>query len=137
MSIIFTLYASDGTTPVYTFPVVFSANYPHSGKKFIEHENVRSKGSIIIGGGEEVWDLTLKGVLGSGNETYGSLMALIDTMESSIVLNTPYYLKIESDETGVPEYSYKCKRISPIEYPEDNLRVDQIEYTCIMRVNSW
>jgi len=135
MSITFTLYASDGATPVYTFPVVISANYPRSGKKIIEHENVRGKGSITIDGGNESWDLKIVSVLSANG--YGALMSLIDSMESSIVLNTPYYLKIESDETGVSEYSYKVKRILPIEYPEDNLRTDSIECTCYLRVLSW
>ena len=132
MSVNFKLYASNGSSLIHTFSTVFQANYPHTEKKLIEHENVRGKGSIIVDGGDSSWTLTLRGVLFAND--YDSLMALVDTMESSIVLNTPYVLKILS---GVTTHSYNCKRIVPIIYQEDSLRTNFIEYTCELRCLSW
>jgi len=132
MAVTFKLYQSDEITLVHTFSTVFEANYPHTEKKVIEHENVRSKGSIIIDGGESSWDLSIKGVLFATD--YDTLMTLIDTMESAIAINTPYYIKISS---GTTTHSYKCKRILPIEYQADNIRTNFIEYIATLRINSW
>lgn len=132
MATTFKIYASDGITPIYTFPVVFEANYPHTGKKIIEHENVRGKGSIIVDGGEESWTLELKGVLTAAD--YDSLMVLVDAMESTVVINTSYYIKISS---GVTTHSYKCKRIEPIEWQANSLRTNFIEYVAYLRINCW
>ena len=133
MAATFKLYASNGSTLIYTFPVVFSANYPHSEKKYVEHENLRGKGSIITDGGEASWDIILRGVLFAAD--YNALQALINTLESTIVLNTPYYLKITKAISTT--WDYKVKRISPIEYQEDSLRTDFTEYQVILRVNAW
>ena len=129
----FKLYDSIGTTLLYTFPIVFQANYPHTEKEIIEHKNIRANGSVIVEGGNSPWDLTLRGVL-SGSD-YDTLMTLVNALESAVVINTPYVLKIVS--TGGTTYSYNVKRITPITYPEDNLRTDLLEYTITLRVLSW
>lgn len=131
----FKLYLANGITLQYIFPVVFQANYPHSEKKLIEHESVRSKGSIVIDGGNSSWDLTLKGVLRANN--YDDLMVLVDDMEKKIVLNTPYVLKISKSVAGGTYWEYKIKRKEPIQFQEDSLRTNFIEYNCILRVNTW
>lgn len=131
--IYFRLYASDGNTLLYTFPVVFRADYPQSTKEYIEHSNFRGKGSIIVNGGDKAWDLTLTGVLIA--DDYEALTVLIDAMESAVVLNTPYVLKI--NKTTNTYYSYNVKRTQPIKFETDNLRTDAIEYTITLRVNSW
>jgi hypothetical protein len=128
----FRLYASNGSTLVYTFPLVQSANYPHSSKLFVEHTNLRGKGSVISDAGENSWDLTIKFVLVAAN--YEALTALIDTLESSIVLNTPYVLSI--NKTASTYYTYNVKRISAIEYAE-GLRTDYQECTIIFRAGCW
>jgi len=135
MAVTFKLYQSDGMTPVYTFPVVFSANYPHSEKKIIEHENVRGKGSIIIDGGESAWDLTLRGAFSA--DGYDDLMVLVDAMETAIALNTKYVLKITKNQVETTDYSYNVKRITPIETSPDNIRTNYLEYIIVFRVNSW
>jgi hypothetical protein len=133
MNVYFQLYASNGTTPQYLFPTVFSANYPHTEKNLIEHTNVRGKGSIIVDGGDSAFDLTLKGVLFASD--YEALIVLIDAMESSVALNIPYVLKI--NKTSSTYYSYNCKRITPIEWQSDNLRTNFIEYSISLRILSW
>jgi len=132
MNVYFQLFASDGTTPAYLFPTVFSANYPHTEKNLIEHTNVRGKGSIVIDGGDSSWDIILKGVLFAAN--YEALTVLIDGMES-VALNTPYVLKI--NKTVNTYYSYNVKRIVPIEWQVDNLRTNFMEYSIVFRVLSW
>ena len=133
MNVYFKLYQNDGNTLVCTFPVVFSANYPHSEKNLIEHKNVRGKGSIVVDGGNSPWTITLKGVLNAVD--YSALTVLIDAMETAIVLNTPYVLKITK---GIgTTYNYNVKRIEPIIWQEDNLRTNFMEYQVNLRVLSW
>jgi len=133
MAVYFKLFDSAGTTLLYTFPVVFQANYPHSEKNLIEHSNVRGKGSIIVDGGDSAWDLTLNGVLFAAN--YDALTVLIDNMETYVPLNTPFILKI--NKTISTYYEYHVKRISPIEFDEANLRIQYMEYAVTFRINSW
>jgi hypothetical protein len=135
MAATFKLYLSNGTTLQYTFPVVFQANYPHTEKKLIEHESVRGKGSIVIDGGDSAWDLNIKGVLRADN--YNALMTLVDDMETKIILNTAYVLKITKSSALGTNWEYKVKRIVPIQFQEDSLRINFIEYTCTLRVNTW
>ena len=115
--------------PEFTFPVVFSANYPQSIKKSTVIEGTRGNGCIVIGGSKSSWDLTLKGVL-SGTD-YDDLMSKVDELEKSVENNIPYTLVISN---GTTEYVYNVKRITPITYQEDNLRTNYIEYTGILKV---
>jgi hypothetical protein len=133
MNVYFRLYDYTGLTPIYTFPIVFSANYPHTEKQLIEHTSLRGKGSIIVEGGDSAWDITLKGVLKAND--YEALTVLIDAMETAVVLNTAYVLKI--NKTVSTYYEYKVKRISPIIFDEANIRTSFIEYQVTFRVNSW
>jgi hypothetical protein len=132
MSVRFKLYATNGSTLIYTFHCVFSANYPHSEKNLIEHTNPRAKGSIIVDGGSSPWTLNLKGVIFSS--TYDNLMNLVDNMESYVTLNTPFVLGITS---GATTHTYNVKRTEPIIWQEDNLRTNYIEYNITFRVNCW
>lgn len=133
MNVKFNLYDSTGLNLEYTFPIVFQANYPHTEKHLIEHENVRGQGSIIIDGGNSAWDITLKGVLIA--DDYQALIALIDDMESKVILNTPYVLKI--NKTASTYYEYKVKRITPIIFDETSLRTKYVEYEVTFRVDTW
>jgi len=133
MNVYFKLYDSTGLVLKYTFPIVFQANYPHSEKNLIEHESVRGKGSIIVDGGDSSWDLVLRGVLQGAD--YAALITAIEAMESAVVLNTPYVLKITKSISI--DYEYKVKRITAIEYQEDNLRTNYMEYQITFRVYSW
>jgi len=135
MAVTFKVYQSNGITLVATLPVVFSANYPQSEKNIIEHINPRGKGSLIMDTGDAPWNLIIKGVLQA--DDYDSLMALVNTLENAIALNTPYILKITKSAAGGTTWDYHVKRVLPIEYPEDSLRTDFLEYTITFRVNSW
>ena len=131
-NVTFTVYAANGTTPVYVLPGVFQANYPHSEIKTIIHENVRAKGGIVVSGGESLWTLTLKGVIMAAD--YIALMTIVDAIEAAIVMNTAYYVKIVS---GSSTYSYKVKRINPILWDETSLRTNFQEYQIEFLVNTW
>jgi prophage DNA circulation protein len=132
MDVRFRLWDSTETSILYTFPIVFSANYPHSEKHLIEHSSPRAKGSLVLDGGIAAWDLVLQGVLMA--DDYQALMALADALESAVALNTPYILNI--NKTVSTYYSYHVKRIVPIEYA-DNIKTDFLEYKITFRVNSW
>jgi hypothetical protein len=128
----FRLYASNGSTLVYTFPAVNQANYPFSSKSIIEHTNPRGAGSIIISGGTAPWNLVLKGSIQSTD--YDDMITKLNAMEA-IALNTPYVLKIVSGSTV--NYSYNVKRISEIVYDPASLKNDFSDYEITLRVNAW
>jgi hypothetical protein len=132
----FKLYASDGTTLVYTFPIVQYTNAPQSHKRTVVIEGQRGKGCIIVDGGEASWDLIIRGLfmITESDEGYEDITAKIDAIETAIVLNTPYILRI--DKTDTTYYEYKVKRILPIDYRE-SLRTDSQEYQVVFKVNSW
>jgi len=132
----FKLYASNGTDLVYTFPIVQSTNLPQTVKKTIEIKGQRGKGSIIVDGGNDTWDLEIRGlfVIDNADEGYEEITVKIDTIESAIELNTPYVLRV--DKTDSTYYEYNVKRINPITYPS-SLRTDLQEYIVTFIVNSW
>jgi hypothetical protein len=128
----FRLYASNGSTLVYTFPVVQYTNAPHSNKKTVFIEGMRGVGGIVIEGAEEAWDVIIRFVL-IGTD-YQDLTTKIEALEGAIVSNTRYYLRI--DKTSTTYFEYKVKRIEAIEY-QDSLRTDVQEVTITLKANSW
>jgi len=129
----FQLYDSAGTTLLYTFPVVQESNHPFTSSKAVEIESQRGKGSILIDGGQESWDLTFRGVLSADN--YEELVPKMDELDSTVALNTPYILKI--GKTATTNYEYKIKRVLSIIWGVTNFRNNFIEYTITLRVNCW
>jgi DNA-binding Lrp family transcriptional regulator len=128
----FRLYAADETSLEYTFPLVQATNAPQSVKKSSEIKGIRGIGSIIISGSEESWELYLKFILLDAD--YTAVEALIDELEAAVVLHEKYYL--EFDKSPSESYTYKVKRISPIEY-NDSLRIGDQEVTIKLLVNAW
>lgn len=126
------LYASDGLTVVYPFDYVLADNSPQDAFRFTEITGFRGQGSIIIGGSTQPWDIELTFFLWKSD--YSSLIASMDSVESTITLNTPYILKI--DRTIATTKDYHVKRISPIRWENTN-RVRYQKGTIIFRVNSW
>ncbi|MBN1467724.1 MAG: hypothetical protein JW924_03280 [Fusobacteriaceae bacterium] len=129
----FKLYNSTGLSLLYTFPVVQESNHPHTSSKSVEIESQRGKGSILIDGGAESWDLRFTGIL--SGEDYQALVTKMDELESAVDLNIPYIMKI--DKTATTVYEYKVKRILPIEWGDTNFRNNFIEYRITLRVNCW
>ena len=129
----FKLYNSTGLTLLYTFIAVQECNYPHTEKNLVEITGIRGKGSIIVDGGDSPWDLTISGRLYA--DDYEALVVLMDAMETAIVLNTSYVLKI--DKTSTTYYEYEVKRIVPIRWGETNYRNNYINYDVTFRVNAY
>lgn len=134
MSIYFKLYESDGITFRYTFPYVQETNAPQTVKKFTEIKGLRGDGSIVIKGSDDSWDLIVRCIL--TGENYDEITQKIDILESALEFAQPYILKIDKEEGGATVYSYRIKRLSPIEYPS-SLRTDSQEAIIRLKANSW
>ena len=126
------LYAADGLTLVYPFTYILSDNSPQDALRFTEITGFRGQGSIIIGGSTQPWDIQLTFFLCATD--YASLISAMDSVESTIALNTPYVLKI--DRTISTTKDYNVKRIAPIQW-EDTNRVRYQKGVITLRVNSW
>jgi hypothetical protein len=128
----FKLYASNGTTLLYTFLCVQATNIPQTTIKKTVIEGIRGIGGIVIGGSESSWNIIIKGIIIDIN--YDNITTKIDAMESALQLNTPYILVF--DKTISTSYQYNVKRIEPITYA-DSLRTSGQEYTVTLLANSW
>jgi hypothetical protein len=126
------LYAADGITSVYPFQYILSDNSPINTLRFTEITGFRGQGSIIVPGSTQPWDLQLTFFL--CNTDYASLIAAMDSIESTIALGTPYVLKI--DRTISTTKDYNVKRLTPIVW-EDTKRVRYQRGVIQFRVNSW
>lgn len=127
----FKLYNSSDVY-IMTLPAVFYTNAPQTIKKYTEVSGIRGTGSIIIPGSDDNWNIIIKGVLNGDN--YEEIVTVMDNLESNFVALTPYYIKL--DKSAITQYSYKVKRLVPIEYPE-SLRTNFQEYMITARVNAW
>lgn len=128
----FKLYDSTGINLLYTFPSVNFTNAPQTIESFVEVTSLRSKGSIIIDGGEAIWDLEMRFTL--IGEDYEAVTALIESLESIVEFNIPYVLRI--DKTISTYFEYPIKRLESFVYDE-NLRTDFQRVSARFRVNSW
>jgi len=126
------LYQSNGTTLQYLFPAVQSINAPQTIKKSTVIEGIRGQGCIVIPGSTASWDLEIHGIFLAAD--YSAVTALIDDMETDIVLFTNYVLKFE--KTISTSYSYNVQRIEPIQYPV-SMRVNFQDYIVKLKCNSW
>jgi hypothetical protein len=129
----YTLYASNGSTLVYTFPLVQSDNSPQDPKDFVEIAGLRGVGSIIIAGSTQPWDLVLRFILMA--DDYEALITKMDALETTIAPLTNYVLKIDRNVGGSVK-SYNVKRLTPFQFAE-GFRTDYQEVTVTFRVNSW
>ncbi len=128
------LYDSTGLSLVYTIPLVQTDNGPQDPKDFVEIEGLRGVGSIIITGSTQAWDLELTFIL-QGTD-YQDLIAQMDALETTIVPQTKYLLKI--DRTASTTKNYNVMRLKPFEFLEgDDFRNTYQEVKVIFRVNSW
>ena len=126
------LYASDGVTLVYTFLAVQTINAPQTVNKSTIVEGIRGQGCIVIPGSSASWDLIISGILLA--EGYAAVDTLIASLESTIVMFTPYILIFE--KTISTSYSYNVMRIDPIEYGP-SFRINDQSYTVKLRVGAW
>jgi len=126
------LYASDGLTLVYTFNFVTEDNSPQDPYHVTEIMGSRGQGSIIVPGSVLSWDLNLGFFLQGAN--YSDLIALMDSIQSTISFNTPFVLKI--DRTVSTTQNYNVKRIIPIKWDASQRFYSQ-KGTITFRVGAW
>jgi hypothetical protein len=127
------LYASNGSTLIYTFPYVQEDNSPQDPKDYVEISGLRGTGSVIIPGSTQAWDLTLGFILTAAD--YEALIALMDALETTIVMHTAYVLKIDRTSGGSTK-DYNVKRLQPIQF-NTGFRTDWQDVKITLRVNSW
>jgi hypothetical protein len=127
------LYDSTGTSLIYTFTYVQSDNSPQDPKDFVEIDGLRGVGSIIIPGSTEAWDLELRFII-KGTD-YSDLMSQMDSLETTIVMQTKYILKI--DRTSSTTKNYNVMRLSPIQFIDLDFRTRFQECLIKFRVNCW
>ena len=128
----FILYASDGSTPVYTFEHIQETNWPIDNPSFIEHTNLRSSGSILVPGGDKAYDLILNGVLTA--DDYSALTTKIFALRDTVLANTRYVLKLEKSD-GVYD-TINVQRVSPI-ILEPSRRINIQKYQITFKALSW
>ena len=128
------LYDESNVTELYEFRAVQRTNLPQDTMRYVEIEGVRGKGSLIIDAGTPAWDIEIEGVLMNDNddEGYVEVTVLMDALTSAIVTNTEYTLRFY--KTDSTYYSYKVKRISPIEWSSDGFRTNFQKYIVRLRV---
>jgi len=129
----YVLRNSTDTADIYTIPFVTDDNSPQDNGNYIEKKGLRGQGSVIIPGTSIApWDLSLRFILQGAN--YEAVIALMDSLQTTIVKNTPYILKI--GRTAVTTQAYNVKRILPFAF-ESGRRVRIQRVGLIFRVHSW
>jgi hypothetical protein len=129
------IYASNNSTLVYAIPYVLpGVNDVDDPMKYIEHTSLRGIGSIAVGGGvEDAWDLVIPFCL--IGTSYENLRGQMDTLNTTIVKNTPYYLQVGL--TASTHDDLKVKRFASIDWDKSTRRVNIQKGNLILRVNSW
>ena len=131
----FRLYASNGTTLIYTFQYVQNITDWQDPANFVEHESLRGQGSIMVPGSDSAYDMTLRFML-RGTD-YSDLVAQIETLKSSITKFTHFILKV--DKTISTTSDYKVLRVASFVFPipDTNKRVTFQRVEMVFRVNAW
>lgn len=130
------IYNSDGITLVYTISDILvpidgwpNTNNPSS----IVLSNNKSQGEIIIPSGNLAYDVTIRGRLTAGS--YANLITAFSTLQSTIVANTKYYIKIDTSESTTDDL--KGMRLQPIKVINTNNWVSWLYYEIVFRINTW
>jgi hypothetical protein len=133
MSKIF-LYNSAGTSVIYTFPLVQTHNGPKYLKKTTVINNFNASTEIILTGGLSAWDWVVNFYI--VGENYDEIEEALYNLNTTVVIGTPYLLKILRN--GGNYYNYKVKRLLDFEY-ENSLRngYGALLVTGTFRVNAW
>ena len=131
----FSLWNDTGASKLYTFKAVNDTNAPQTVKDLVKVTNLRGKGQIVIDGGEKPWTLEIKFVI--IGEDYTDVASQVETLENTILLNTPYLFLI--DKSISTFYQYKIKRTEPFTYTDipNNLRNTFQKVSAKFDVNSW
>jgi hypothetical protein len=127
------LYAANGSTLIYTFDYVQNLQgYPSDQPSNIEITNLRSQGSINIAGGLKSYNIILQGFLKA--EDYTALTTKINSLQSTLVANTNYVLKIDKSISTAD--SINVIRIEPIQF-DSSLRTTFQKYIVTFKALGW
>jgi hypothetical protein len=117
----------------YIFPLVQAITEPKEGSKSVVIQGNRADGSIVIPGGKQSQEITIKGKLWS-DDGYVDLMDKLNTMKTKIGSDVVTITKEwwDSSLSGggdwVTTWVYTVRRIEPIIFA-DSLQTDMIDYT--------
>lgn len=110
----FTIRSANNSTEIYRFTAVQSTNLPQTPRETVTHTTQRGRGAVVIDGGIKSFEAIIDFVLWTENYDYTTVMDLIDTLETSVPINTPFILRMEKSVSTY--YDYRVKRINPFEY---------------------
>jgi hypothetical protein len=132
----FKLYDSTGTTLLFTFPACQNTNLPQNPQDTVTITNLRSAGAVVINGGTKPFEAFIEFWI-FGDAQYTDVINAIDTLYSTITINTPFLLRVDKDASHV--YEYKVKRIVDFEWQniQVDLRQNRQEVTIKFLANSW
>jgi hypothetical protein len=118
----FKLYDVLGTTLIYEFECVTNITpgiLEDDTVSFVQHNSLRSNGSITKKGGKQAYEITIDFYLkAQGNtdaEKYDSLIVQEKAIRSAIATDTRYILKIDTSSTTTEDI--KVKRFFDVEFP--------------------
>jgi len=127
------LYDSDGVVLQYTFEYVLDLPDQNiDNPDNVKLTNLRSKGQIVIPGGDKAYEFRIFGILRSTD--YSNLKIAMDLLSSSIANNTSYVLKVVNSISDTD--SYNVIRTSPIEWRGPARKTNIQYYTVTFEVDS-
>jgi hypothetical protein len=131
------IYQSNGTTPVYTISDILAPidGWPNTDNpKNVTYSNIRSAGELSVSGGSSSFEIGIRGRLKFGS--YEDLISAWNTLQSTIVANTSYVLKIKI--TSTPTYStFNVKRKGKIEIEKTDNFNSFIYFLINFTANAW
>lgn len=129
------IYASNGSSLIYTIEDVIRRDPALSiaVPDYIEHTNLRSEGSLIVPGGNKSYNMVLTARLGAVN--YTALMTALANLQSTIAVNTHYYLKIDTSDSTTDDI--KVIRLEPIQVDKKSKLNKFLYYTITFKCLSW
>lgn len=132
---VFALYASNGSSLVYTFTYTQNINEPNDPYDSVQIDGLRGIGSLIIPGSAQSWEMVIDFII-EGTD-YEDLMSKVDSINSTIVPFTPYVFK--AGRTSSTSASYNVKRIRPIEQTntQEGRRMRFAKMRIYLQVNTW
>lgn len=130
------VYNSDGVTLIYTILDILAPieGWPNAeNPKNVTYENIRSSGELSTSGGNGSFEIKIRGRLKEAN--YTDLIASWGILQSAVVANTAYILKLETSVSTT--VSFNVKRKGKIEIEKTDNFNSFIYYVLTLTANAW
>lgn len=112
----------------YVLPLLQGISDPEPEMKATVIEGTRGDGSIIIPGGKRSIEIRVRGFL-IDNDGYADLSSKIEEMKTKITTDVATLtLKYWTGSIWQNTWQYTVRRIDEIEFEEDSMRTNDIEY---------